>query len=176
MQWTQEKLLAFLNTQGIDIQQRQHPAVFTMAESAGLNLNLPGTRCKNLLVRNKKNSHRYLIVTPPDAAVDLGALGKLLASGRLSLCSPADMLDLLGVAPGAMSPLSLIADQEAQQIQLIMDADLAASRHFQFHPLVNTATIAISQEDFRKFLAAVNQSFRYLPIPRRIMTDTPVSC
>lgn len=175
MQWTQEKLLAFLDAQGIDTQLRQHPAVFTMAESASLNLNLPGTRCKNLLVRNKKNSHRYLIVTPPDAAVDLGALGKLLGSGRLSLCPATDMLDLLGVAPGAMSPFSLIADQEAQQIQLILDADLAASSHFQFHPLVNTATIVISQESFRKFLAAVNHTPCYLTIPRRVIADTSIA-
>src|SRR5690606_17430847 len=66
MHWTREKLFDFFDSNEIAVQTIRPAAVFTMAESAGLNLNLPGTRCKNLLVQNKKGSSRYLIVTPAD--------------------------------------------------------------------------------------------------------------
>lgn len=171
--WTRESLLSFLDIQRIHIQEALHPAVFTMTESAGLSLALPGCRCKNLLVRNKKGTLRYLIVTSPNAAVDLGALGKMLGSGRLFLCPAPEMMDLLGIAPGAMSPFSLIADRDAKQIQLVMDAELATASHFQFHPLINTSTVAISQEELAQFLAAVGHPPRYEAIPRRAAADAP---
>ena len=168
MTWTHETLLAFLSSNQISIQAHQHTAVLTMEDSANLGLDLPGTRCKNLLVQNKKGSKRYLVTTPPDAAVDLSQLGKLLESGRLSLSPSADMMELLGVAPGAMSPFALAADQEQQQVQLIMDEALATSPYFQFHPLINTMTVAIDQENFKRFLSLINHTPQYLPIPRRL--------
>jgi Ala-tRNA(Pro) deacylase len=50
--------------------------------------------------------------------------------------------------------LGLINDTE-RRVRLVLDAGLAASDPVNFHPLVNTATSAISQADFRRFLAAL---------------------
>jgi Ala-tRNA(Pro) deacylase len=37
----------------------------------------------------------------------------------------------------------------------VLDAGLAAADPVNFHPLENTATTAVSQADFRRFLAAL---------------------
>jgi Ala-tRNA(Pro) deacylase len=40
-------------------------------------------------------------------------------------------------------------------VRFVLDAGLAAADPVNFHPLANTATTAISQGDFRRFLAAL---------------------
>ena len=164
---TRESLLQFLDTQGITYQEARHAAVYTMAESASLAQSLEGTRCKNLLVQSRKGLDRLLVVTPPDARVDLGALGRSLGVGRLSFCSPSEMMSLLGVEPGAMSPFALLADREAKKVRLIVDLALKPASHFLFHPLVNTATVSIYSEELSRFLAAIDHPPEFLAVPRR---------
>jgi Ala-tRNA(Pro) deacylase len=40
-------------------------------------------------------------------------------------------------------------------VRFVLDADLAKADPVNFHPLTNTATTAIAQADFRRFLAAL---------------------
>ena len=166
---TRESLLQFLDTQGITYQEARHAAVYTMAESASLAQSLEGVRCKNLLVHSKKGPDRVLVITPPDAMVDLGALGRSLGVGRLSFCSPAEMMNLLGVEPGAMSPFALVADREARKVRLIMDLALMPASHFLFHPMINTATVSIYSDELSRFLAAIDHPPEFLAIPRRAL-------
>lgn len=169
MNWTRESLLQFLDDHGIDYQEATHAAVYTMAESATLDLALSGCRCKNLLVQSRKGAERFLLVTPADAAVDLGALGRALGLGRLSLCPPSEMMDLLGVAPGGMSPFALVADMGVTKVRLLMDSALQPASHFLFHPLVNTATLSICSEGLSRFLAAINHPPEFVAAPRRTL-------
>lgn len=164
--WGRESVLQFLDAQGIGYREARHKAVCTMAESAALDLPLTGCRCKNLLVQGKRGTNRFLVLTPAEASVDLGALGRTLVVGRLSLCPPDEMLRLLGVAPGAMSPFALVADTESK-VRLLMDAQLGNTRHFLFHPFVNTATVAIDANGLGRFLAATGHSLEIVAMPRR---------
>ena len=65
------------------------------------------------------------------------------------------MQETLGVAPGSVTAFGLINDKD-HRVRFVLDAGLAASDPVNFHPLTNTATTAISQADFRRFLAAVD--------------------
>ncbi len=167
--FTRESLLALFDELKLNYRQTAHDAVYTMAESAALNATLLGCRCKNLLVQNKKGSARFLVVTTPDARVDLGELGRRLDVGRLSFCSPETMQELLGVTPGAASPFALAADTDGR-VKLVVDAGLASATHFLFHPLVNTATVSIGWEDLARFLAAVDHPATFVDIPQRVDT------
>lgn len=169
--WTRQSLLEYLHAKGIAFEEAIHPAVFTMAESAALDIALPGSRCKNLLVRNRKGTHRFLVVTGPDASVDLAALGQALGSGRLSLCPPAEMLDRLGVAPGALSPLALVADTADTRIRLLMDESLLLNPGFLFHPLVNTSTLGMDRKSLEKFLESTGHCAEYMEIPGRALVS-----
>lgn len=167
MNWDRESLLRYLDDKGIVYREVQHAPVFTMAESALLNLNLPGTRCKNLLVQDKKGSARFLVVTPPDAAVDLGALGRALNVGRLSLCPAEDMQSLLGVSPGSLSPLALVADASGE-VRLLIDESLRTAAIFLFHPLESGATVSIESGEFSRYLRGTGHRPEYVEVPRRM--------
>lgn len=173
--WSRESLLEYLRDQGIAFEEAIHPAVFTMAESAALDIGLAGQRCKNLLVRNKKGTQEFLVATGPDAGIDLAALGQALGTGRLSLCPPARMQELLGVAPGALSPLALVADTAPQPVRLLMDESLRANPRFLFHPLVNTSTLCLNGESLDNFLESTGHCAEYLSIPSRPLISEPES-
>jgi Ala-tRNA(Pro) deacylase len=164
---TRTALIVFLDENGIQYDEEQHAPVHTMAESEALGSTLVGSRCKNLFVRNKKGTKRFLVITEPDTAVDLGELGRSLGVGRLSFCTVEELKSLLGVEPGAASPFALLADRDAKNVRLLMDVALKPAARFLFHPMVNTATISISREEFLRFLVVIEHHPEYLDIPRR---------
>lgn len=166
LSWTRESLLARLDSLGLRYDETRHDAVYTMADSAALSAHLTGCRGKSLLVQNKKGTSRFLIVTSPQSKADLTALGHNLGVGRLSFCSAETMHSLLNILPGAASPLALAADTQ-HQVRLLMDVQLKSATRFLFHPLVNTSTLSISQEDLQVFLVAIQHPATFIEIPQR---------
>ena len=86
--------------------------------------------------------------------IDLKALPAVIGSGRLSFGSAQALEAMLGVTPGSVTALALINDPD-HRVRFVLDAALAAADPVNFHPLENTATTAIGQADFRRFLAAI---------------------
>ncbi|HQR69700.1 MAG TPA: prolyl-tRNA synthetase associated domain-containing protein [Burkholderiaceae bacterium] len=164
---TRESLLEFLDAHRIDYREAGHEAVCTMADSAKLNLALPGCRCKNLFVQGRKEDGRFLVVAPPDAAVDLAALGRATGVGRLSLCQPSEMVSRFGVELGALSPFALLGDWGDPKVRVLFDSSLESVPCFLFHPLVNTATVSITREDLFRFLRAIDHPPEFVDLPRR---------
>ncbi len=165
--WNPERLLQFLDLHGIDYRCVEHAPVATMAESAKLELSLEGSRCKNLAVRNKAGTQHFLVVTPPDKAMDLGGLGRELGVGRLSLCPQETLPALLGIRSGALSPLALVADGPPSRFKLVLDRAVTAEPFVLLHPLVNTATLSMSQPDFRRFLQIAGHEPIVRSVPER---------
>ena len=166
-EWNRETLLQYLTDCAIAYEEVEHGPVYTMAESAALGIGISGCRCKNLLVQGKKGSHRFLVVTHANSPIDLAALGQILGVGRLSLCAPEEMQQALQVAPGALSPLALLADAGAEKVRLLMDERLRANAAFLFHPLVNTSTISIGANDLKKFVGSTGHTVEYVGMPLR---------
>jgi len=142
----------FLDQHQISYQQHDHPAVFTVAESQKYDFNVPGAKTKNLFLRNKKGSQHFLVVVQADKRVDLKALAKQLeVAGGLGFASEQRLFKYLGLTPGSVSPFGLINDTD-HHVQVIIDQDLMLDDQIGFHPNVNTATLVISTEDFKKYL------------------------
>ncbi|MCI0150185.1 prolyl-tRNA synthetase associated domain-containing protein [Paraburkholderia sediminicola] len=148
-----DELLDLLERSGASFECEYHERVLNMEESGTLKLSLAGARCKNLLLQDKQGA-LYLVVTTAHKSLDLSAVARTLNSKRLSFASADRLFDLLGVAPGSLSPLSLVNDQ-AHHVQLVIDEDLADEGVFLFHPLDSTATIALSRQDFEDFLHSI---------------------
>ncbi|WP_342131051.1 prolyl-tRNA synthetase associated domain-containing protein [Hydrogenophaga sp. OTU3427] len=168
--WNREKLLEYLAELRIEFQEIIHKAVFTLVQSAMLGATLSGSRCKNLLVQDKKGNQRFLVVTGPDTGIDLGALGRALGTGRLSMCPAEAMRDILHVKPGALSPLALVADTGPEKVRLLMDRSLRNNQTFLFHPLANTSTISIRGDDLETFLLSTGHMAEYVDMPMRLPT------
>ena len=96
----------------------------------------------------------WLISALGETKINLKALPARIGSARLSFGSEERLFDALGVRPGSVTAFALINDPE-HRVKFVADAALMASDPVNFHPLSNGATTAVSQADFRKFLASV---------------------
>jgi Ala-tRNA(Pro) deacylase len=157
MPHTPDQLFAFLDRLGIAHTTVTHPPLFTVEQSRALRGQIPGGHTKNLFLRDKKNNV-YLVTAEEDADIDLKGLHRLLgASGRFSFGSAGLMMELLGVAPGSVTPLGVLHDTQGR-INVVLDAVLMEHHTINCHPLVNTMTTSLRRDDLVKFLEATGHS------------------
>lgn len=133
----------------------RHPPMKTVDDSKALRGDLPGVHVKNLFLRDKKRQ-MWLVTVHEDRTVDLKTLRHTLgASGGLSFGSAALLLDCLGVAPGAVTPLAVLNDPEAR-VRAVLDRAILEGPVLNVHPLHNEATMAMAPGDLLRFFAACN--------------------
>jgi Ala-tRNA(Pro) deacylase len=150
---TRADLFAFLDAHGVAHSTLDHPPVFRVEEGLEIKAALPGGHTKNLFLKDAKGQ-LWLISALGETAIDLKRLHTVIGSGRLSFGSPDLMAQTLGVTPGSVTAFGLINDVE-HRVRFVLDAALARADPVNFHPLGNDATTAVSQEGFRRFLAAL---------------------
>jgi Ala-tRNA(Pro) deacylase len=158
-----QQLFARLDALGIGHRTVEHPPLFTVDDAKALRGNLAGHHIKNLFLRNKKEE-MWLVVALEDRAIDLKRLGGVLGAGRLSFGSPERLMRHLGVAPGSVTPLSLVND-EGHLVRLALDRGIAGGAPVNAHPLVNTMTTTLSADDLLKFFAATGHDPLWLDFP-----------
>lgn len=150
---TPDDLSAFLAEIGVSTETVEHPPLHTVEESQALRGEIAGAHTKNLFLKDKKGA-LFLVVAPEDAEIDLKRLHtRIGAAGRLSFGKPDELLDVLGVVPGAVTPFGLINDRD-HRVRVVLDAGLMAGEAVNFHPLVNTATTSIAAVDLLTFVKA----------------------
>jgi Ala-tRNA(Pro) deacylase len=149
---SRQDLFARLAGLGINTETVEHPAVFTVAESSLLERQLPGGHTKNLFLKDRKD-RLFLVVALGHAHIGLKTLHQTLGCDRLSFGKPELLLEVLGVAPGSVTPFALINDK-AHRVTVILDADMMSHERLNYHPLENTATTNIAREDLVKFIRA----------------------
>lgn len=150
---TRADLIAFLDAEGIAHSTLDHPAVFRVGEGEEIKASLPGGHTKNLFLKDAKGQ-LWLISALGETRIDLKRLHPVIGSARLSFGSPELMLATLGVTPGSVTAFGLINDT-GRRVRFVLDAALAKADPVNFHPLTNTATTAVSQDGFRRFLSAL---------------------
>jgi Ala-tRNA(Pro) deacylase len=148
-----DELLAFFDAHGIAHRTVDHAAVFRVGEGDEVKAGMPGGHTKNLFLKDAKGQ-LWLVSALQHALVDLKALPKAIGAAKLSFGSAELMAQTLGVTPGSVTAFGLVNDAD-HRVRFVLDAGLAASDPVNFHPLTNTATTAVSQADFRRFLAAL---------------------
>lgn len=145
------QLLALLDRLGISYKGYGHPPIFTVEEGVHLKESIPGTHCRNLFLRDKKEV-MYLVVLANETAVNLKALEKLLGSGRLSFGSADRLWTYLGITPGSVCPFTAINDKD-HKVTVILDEFMMKAEMVCYHPLDNAQTIALTPADLLKFFA-----------------------
>jgi len=167
---SEEKLRADLASLGIAAAMHEHPAVFTVEDSADIHAALPGAHTKNLFLKDAGGQF-WLVTVDHATRVDLKALAGAIGSRKLSFGKPEDMAALLGIAPGAVSPLAAINDTEGR-VRVVIDEALAGAERINVHPLRNTATLGMSGSDLLRALGAWDHSPVVARIPERAIADS----
>jgi len=150
-----DRLLAWMADNGIAQTTHDHPAVFRVEEGLELKAAMPGAHTKNLFLKDKKG-RLWLISARQDTVIDLKRAPQAMGSDRLSFGNETLLYETLGLTPGSVTALGLINDPD-QRVTFVLDKALWDADIVNFHPLTNTATTALSQADFRRFLTLIER-------------------
>lgn len=154
----------FLDRQGIAYETLTHPAAYTMEECAAVEKELGVHIPKNLFLCNRQQTQFYLLILPGDKVFKTKYLSSQLGCARLSFATEGHMVALLGIHPGAVSPIGLINDAE-KKVLLVIDKDLLSAEALGFHPCVNTATLRLRMADvIEKVALATDHDYRVIEL------------
>ena len=144
-----KSLIKLLKQKEINYTFYTHQPLFTVNDSKKLRGNINGAHTKNLFLKNKKNNF-FLFSCLESSIIDLKLLKQKLNLGSISFAGEKYLIKLLGVQPGAVTPFGLLNDNE-KKIKFFLDLRLNNYDSFNFHPLINTATINLKRNEFYKF-------------------------
>ena len=150
----------FLGEQKIPYEKIEHPAVFNMEQLASIHLPHPEWDAKNLFVRDDNKRNYYLLTVRGDRRVDLREFRSRYGTKRLSFASEGDMLELLGLHPGSVTPLGLLNDAEHRVIFYLDAFFLEPPALVGVHPNENTATVWMKTDDLLRLLRATGADVR----------------
>jgi Ala-tRNA(Pro) deacylase len=140
----------------------EHPPVYTVEEAERHTGHIPGGHCKNLILEDRKGG-LWLLVCLSQRRIDINRLAKVLGCARLSFGRPELLEQVLGVAPGAVTPFALINDRD-HRVQPLLDRAMLACERLNYHPLTNAATTAIAAADLLRFMEACGHEPRILDL------------
>ena len=153
--YDRDRLLAWMAANGVEQTTHDHAAVFRVEEGLELKAGLPGAHTKNLFLKDKKG-RLWLISARQDTVIDLKTAHRAMGADRLSFGNEGLMFETLGVRPGSVTALGLINDAD-RRVTFVLDRRLHEAAIVNFHPLINTATTALDQAAFRRFLTLLDR-------------------
>ena len=142
----------YLAEQNIPHEITEHKAVFNMEELDSVALPYPEWDAKNLFVRDDKKRNYYLITVKGDKRVDLKAFRKAHGLRALTFASAEELLAMLDLIPGAVTPLGLLNDA-ARSVHFYLDAEFMGNK-VGVHPNDNTATVWLPADNLMKLIQA----------------------
>lgn len=163
------KVFADLEALGIAFELFEHPAIFTVEESAKLDRDIPGAHTKNLFLKDAGGQF-WLVTVPAEMRVDLKKLPDAIGCKRVSFGKSEDMARLLGISPGSVTPLAAINDVHCL-VNIVLDARFATADQINVHPLRNTATLGLSPAKLIQLLKHWGHDPVIVTIPE--VTDIP---
>ncbi|MBA7531551.1 Prolyl-tRNA editing protein ProX [subsurface metagenome] len=159
-----ESLKQWLADHDIHYTLYTHPAVFTVPEAKIHCGHIPGTHCKNLFLKNKKSGQLYLVTIPYDKRLDLNQFRRMISAPKIRFAGPEDLSEILGITPGAVSPIGLVNDTEDKVIFMV-DEEIWNAKEICCHPNVNTETLQIPSPEFQKLIKATGTLMEIRKLP-----------
>lgn len=148
-----QEVYDFLEERGIWAEITEHKAVFNMEELDSVELPYPQYDAKNLFVRDDKKKNYYLITVKGDKRVNLKEFRKNNQTRPLTFASEDDLLGIMKLTPGSVTPLGLLNDDE-RKVKFYIDKEfLDEPGIIGVHPNENTATVWLKTADLLKIIA-----------------------
>lgn len=162
---TETEMRAALASLGIESSVTEHAPVMTVEDSASLYQQLAGVHSKNLFLKDAGGKF-WLVTVPAAARPDLKALAPAMGAKKLSFGNADDMLRLLELTPGSVTPLGACNDI-AGEVRIVLDRAIAQAKVVYVHPLRNTATLGLAGVNLVKALTAWNHAPLVIAVPLR---------
>ena len=142
-----QEIYDFIKSKNIWYEITEHKAVYNMEELKEVDIPYPEYDAKNLFVRDDKKRNYYLITVKGNKRIDLKEFRKKNNIRPLSFASEDDLLNIMNLRTGSVTPLGLLNDKE-NKVQFYIDKDFMKDKHIiGVHPNDNTATVWIKVED-----------------------------
>lgn len=148
-----QEIYDFLKEKNIGHEITEHIAVFNMAEVDMLeDLPYPEAEAKNLFVRDDKKRNFYLITVKGSKRVDMKQFRKEHGTRSLQFASAEMLMDMMGLIPGAVTPMGLLNDDECM-IEWFLDKEFIDSDGLiGVHPNSNDATVWMKAADLLELI------------------------
>lgn len=157
-----DDLFKKLDDLGISYTLHHHEPIFTVAEGEHLKKEIPGTHCRNLFLRDKKNN-TVLLVAANETQLDLKKLPDLVGMTRISFGSAERLWEMLGIRPGSVNPFTVINDTN-RRVRVVLDAAMMKAGTVNYHPMDNAMTVSITPDDLVKFLAFTGHAYKIVDL------------
>ena len=159
---SKEQTCEALRTMGIEFERVDHPAVCNMAEMAKIDLPHPEAEAKNLFLRDDRREHFFLLTVRGDRRVDLKEFRRARQTRPLRFASEEELSSLLGLIPGAVTPLGVLNDAE-HRVKFFLDRAFAGGL-VGVHPNDNTATLWLRAEDLIRVVRDHGHEIEYIDL------------
>lgn len=153
-----QEIYNFLQEKNIWHEITEHKPVYNMEDLSQIDIPYPEADAKNLFVRDDKKRNYYLISVKGDKKIALKEFKQRNNTRSLSFASENDLMKILQLIPGAVSPLGILNDDELK-VQIYIDKDFMNDSHLiGVHPNDNTATVWLKVEDLIALIEAHGNS------------------
>lgn len=149
---TKEEAYDFIKHKNIWYEITEHKRVFTMDELDNIVLPYPASDAKNLFIRDDKKRNYYLITVSGKKKVDLSVFREKYNTRRLSFASEKDLMKILKLTPGSVTPLGLLNDK-VNLVKYYLDSYFINKCDIiGMHPCDNSATLWLKTTDLINIL------------------------
>ncbi len=157
-----KEVYQYLTDCGIRYEVTEHQAVFNMAELDAVELPYPEADAKNLFVRDDKKRNYYLITVKGDKKVNLKEFRRVNGLRPLTFASAEDLMAMMGLSPGAVTPLGLLNDSE-NRVKFYLDSSFGDGL-IGVHPNDNTATVWMKASDLVRIIRETGNDVEFVTI------------
>lgn len=153
----------YLRKEGILYTMVEHPPAFTVEDMESFHLPNPQAGAKNLFLRDDKKKNYYLFSIQCSKTVDMKMLQEKARTRRLSFASEDDLLHILKLKKGAVTPFGILNDEE-RIVKVYFDS-FFQNREIWVHPNDNTASVYIRTKDLFQMIRSHGNEAGYIDIP-----------
>ena len=142
-----QEVYDYLKEKNIWHEITEHRAVYNMDELSQVDIPYPEANGKNLFLRDDKKRNYYIITVKGDKRVDLKEFRKKNNTRPLSFASEDDLMNIMNLIPGSVTPLGVLNNKETK-VKVFIDEDFVKLPGLiGIHPNDNTATVWLKTED-----------------------------
>ncbi len=149
-------LYEVLNKLDIKYEEVSHEKVMTVEEAKHIEDMIEGIGSKNLFLTNKKGKY-VLVLIHEDNQANIKSISELVGIKHLSFGKPEELMEVLGLESGSVTPMGIINDKE-NRVLIVIGEELV-DKKLLVHPNVNTKTMSLHYKDLIKYIEYLNHEY-----------------